>query len=545
MTPQPGQPVSPPASPPASRRAPATAQAGPAKTDAQPPTGPGLLDAVRATYRAAGDADFTLIASRHSWTGPEDLADLIDADGRARLERGFEVTIGRYLRGEPRIADWPVPLDAAIDFALRWLVSKGLPEADAIARLKSHHPRFAQAIDAAREVGHALELTRMPSGLAGPAAAAPPLTLPCDVGPLSLMGKARYKLVRKLGAGAQGTAYLAEDRQLSAHGQPAWVCLKMLAPPPSPPPPPPSPSPSPSPSPAAGTTGTDASSRSEAGEATKARRISHPSVVRVLDRGVFHGREYIVYELVAGRGLSDWLAARGRRITPREAARLIIDVARGVQAAHAAGVVHRDLKPDNILITRAGEPKITDFGAAALVDRTALGTVADGSGPIGNLAFMAPEQFWMSKHAVAPTADIYALGGLLWWLITDDLPNGSTEDEVRRRHAGLAGNAPSTPPPPAPAAPRRAGLDRDLLAICRRAMAPSVHERYASADSLAADLEAWLDHRPILWTRPPWSRVALLAVRRQPILAALIAALAILGGVTGYLIHLLVTLARG
>lgn len=514
MIPEPGQPAP-------------TASPSPATPDA-----PGLLDAVRATYRAAGDADFALIAKRHPWTGPEDLADLIDADGRARLERGLEVTIGRYLRAEPRIADWPVPLDAAIDFALRWLIAKGLSEADAMARLKTHHARFAAAIDAAREVGRALELTRAP---AGPAAPPPPLTLPCDVGPLSLMGKARYKLVRKLGAGAQGTAYLAEDRQLSAHGQPAWVCLKMLAPPPPPPPP--------TATNVGGLSGDPAPRPGDAGEATKARRISHPSVVRVLDRGVFHGREYIVYELVAGRGLSDWLAARGRPISPREAARLIIDVARGVQAAHAAGVVHRDLKPDNILITRSGEPKITDFGAAALVDRAQIGPPADGAGPIGNLAFMAPEQFWMSKHAVAPTADIYALGGLLWWLVTGELPNGSTEDEVRRRHAGLGGNAPGSMP--SAAAPRHTRLDRDLLAICRRAMAPSVHERYASADSLAADLEAWLEHRPIPWTRPPWTRVAMLAVRRQPILAALIGALAILGGVTGYLIHLLVTMARG
>jgi hypothetical protein len=87
-------------------------------------------------------------------------------------------------------------------------------------------------------------------------------------------------------------------------------------------------------------------------------------------------------------------------------------------------------------------------------------------------------------------------------------------------------------------------MDPDLFAVCRRALAGNIHERHSSADSLAADLEAWLQRRPVEWTRPSWSRRARLAVQRQPLLAALVAVLAILGAVTGYLIHLLTGLAE-
>lgn len=501
---------------------------------------------MRATYRAVPDAAFPIVATRHPWSDAEALADLIDADGRVRIELELEVSIGRYVRAVPEMAGWPVPLDAAIEFTLRSAVARGIGEADAATRLKARYPQFASAIDAARQVGQALDVTRAPGGggggaggwtaggsrlLTSPTGTNAQAKLPLDVGPLSIMGKPRYKLVRKLGAGSQGTAFLAEDRQLSTQGQPAWVCVKML-----------------------GSDPTRADAGPEVGEAAKARRINHPSVVRVLDRGVFHGSEYIVYEFIEARGLSEWIDARGKPLTAREAVRLIVSVCRGVQAAHAASVVHRDLKPDNILMTTAGEPKITDFGAAALIDPGAAlrasgmgGAGGAGQGPVGNLAFMAPEQFWMSRGAVAPTADLYALGGLLWWLLTRELPNGSTEEEVRRRHTGMSESPAGAEAAAAPAAsgsvdatPRPANMDPDLFAICRRALAGNIHQRHSSADSLAADLESWLNHRPVEWTRPSWSRRVRLAVRRQPLLAALFVVLGVLGAVTGYLVHLLV-----
>ncbi|MGD9689548.1 MAG: serine/threonine-protein kinase [Phycisphaerales bacterium] len=442
----------------------------------------------------------------------DSLADLIDADGRARLSARLPIALERYTESVPGIAQRPVVLDAAIDFALRGAIAGGRSESDAAAALKARYPAWSTQIDAARELSRALLATGGAAALldgAEGSARTPELALPCDVGPLSMMGKARYRLVRQLGRGSHGTAYLAEDRQLSSAGQPpALVCVKMLA--------------------------IDPSHEARAlSEASRARRINHPAVVRVLDRGAHQGREYIVYEFIEGRALDAHLSRLGRPIKPREAAALMIQITRGVQAAHSAGLIHRDLKPDNILITPTGEPKITDFGAAAIVeldgsspDSPALALGRSGTpAPIGNLAFMAPEQFWMSRGAISPAADLYALGGLLYFLLTGSLPNGSTAEEIRDRHSGVA------PRPMSDGAVNaRSGrrLDPDLLAICRRALDPRAEARQTSADALAADLEQWLDCRPIAWTKPTPARRAWLALKRQPLLYALLLALLVI-----------------
>lgn len=461
----------------------------------QPTADQPVQQAVQRLYRDGGDLPFEVVLREQPCADDDALADLIDADGRARLRAGLEVTLERYLQAVPGLTGRPVALDAAIDFALRALVPSSGGEPEAATRLKSRHPKLAGEIDAAAEFGRALTST---VGVGG-GDRHRTLPLPCDAGPLSLMGKARYRLVRLLGAGSQGTSYLAEDRQLSTPEQSAHVCVKML------------------------TTERARTDQSPLlGEAMKARRINHPAVVRVLDRGVFHGQEYIVYEFVEGQGLDSWVAKRGRPLRPDEAARLVTRIARGVQAAHSAGLVHRDLKPDNILITPEGEPKITDFGAAAVVELD--GSSADGPGvdaPVGNLAFMAPEQFWMRSGAIAPTADLYALGGLLFYLATGQLPNGTTAEQVRRRHEGL-----DIGPPPR----TRQGwlLDTDLRAICAKSMAASAEDRHTSADALAADLETWLAHRPIPWTNPTLARRAWLLVRREPLLPVLLVALTVI-----------------
>lgn len=488
-----------------------------------------LQERVRAGYRRSSDPAFAdLIADVAPGDDDDALADLIEADGRERLRLNLKVEFERYLGAIPDLRARPVALDAAIEFALRGGAAatgvaggKGAAsEADAAQRLRQRYPDLSESIDAARELSRALQATVAP-GVSGGAAApgARPLALPCDVGPLSVTGKPRYKLLSRLGVGSQGTTYVAEDRQLSGPGptSPALVCVKIL------------------------TFDPRAEGRAS-GEAGKARRINHPNVVRVLDRGVFQGHEYIVYELIEGHSLDVFLASRGRPLKQAEAARLLVRVARGVQAAHSTGVVHRDLKPDNILMTAAGEPKVTDFGAAATVEldgtsperRTESGKGEGRAARVGNLAFMAPEQFWMGDGAISPTADVYALGGLLVYLVTGQLPNGATAEEVKRKHASGDGGGAGAVGVDGPSHENRATardgsrVDRDLLAIMRRAMAATPGERHTSADALAADLEDWLAHRPIAWTRPSLGRQFVLAVRRQPLLILLLVCLLVI-----------------
>src|SRR5262249_15362971 len=166
------------------------------------------------------------------------------------------------------------------------------------------------------------------------------MDLPADFGPAQPDGVQRYQLTQLLGRGSQGHVYLATDRALSEPDRPAQVAIKVLS----------------------GTLDDPVARERFAEEATKARRIDHPNVVRVLDRGTTEqGNDYIVYEYVPGGDLSSFLAERGLPLPLKQAASLVAQVARGVQSAHAAGLVHCDLKPGNIMWDGA-MAKVADFG---------------------------------------------------------------------------------------------------------------------------------------------------------------------------------------
>jgi serine/threonine protein kinase len=213
-----------------------------------------------------------------------------------------------------------------------------------------------------------------------------------------------------LGSGGSGDVYLAADRQLSEQGHEALVAIKVLA----------------------GDRGPWARQRL-IDEATKARRVTHANVVRVLDRGVSDDDEdFVVYEHVAGGDLGEWLDRRPQRLSARDAASLMSRIARGVHAAHAAGLVHCDLKPGNVLMTAEGEPRVADFGIAVRADDEAAQYSGDREQPIGNIAFIAPEQFRMQDGCFSIAADVYALGGMLYYLVTRATPQRS----VSGRHRG-------------------------------------------------------------------------------------------------------------
>jgi serine/threonine protein kinase len=437
------------------------------------------------------------------------LADWIEAEGRDRIRRGLPVTLERYLCAFPDLLTRPISLDAAIDVALRSLSGSARISPTAVDELRRTHPEFDRQIrEAAMLNATVWSTTGLRASVDGP----PPKPLPCEFGPPLAGGQQRYQLQQLLGQGGFGQVYLALDRQLSEEGHTALVAIKILS-----------------------VARRSPSVRARLiEEATKVRRISHPNVVMVLDRGVTEQDEdYIVYEYAEGGDLTT-IAAAHERMPIRNAAKLMAQIARGVHAAHSAGVIHCDLKPGNIMLTAKGQPKVADFGIAVRLQEAASdsgnawrGSGLAAGGPIGNVAFISPEQFRREDHALTVQSDVYALGGILFLMLTGELPNGSTTEAITRTHDLHRGR--TTPPLIRPLRPE---VDRDLESICRRAMAVNVHERYSSAAAFAEDLERWLALKPISWTRPGVARTTWLWARRKPALAASVAiiiALAITG----------------
>jgi serine/threonine-protein kinase len=180
-------------------------------------------------------------------------------------------------------------------------------------------------------------------------------------------------------------------------------------------------------------------------EAETARRLEHPSIVRVLDVGSSRGRHFLVMELVSGGALHKLL-----RKSPPDPARILAALADAAQAlayAHAQGVVHRDVKPSNILLTRVGKAKVADFGLARAVDQSSMTT--EGK-LIGTAAYMSPEQ--VRGERATSAADVYAMGIILFEAITGKLPFESDSHlGFLYQHAEVDPPRPEVRPPFAPA----------------------------------------------------------------------------------------------
>ena len=421
------------------------------------------------------------------------LAEHIETDARQRLAAGRSVDLTRYLTTVAHLDNEPTALDAAIDMALRGLVQSGMTREQAAAHLCERYEQFQPAIMDAVELDNALWSTQSVSGLLGQSQVT--RSLPADFGPPLSDGRGRYELNEMLGAGSYGQVYRANDRQLADVDQDAVVSIKILP----------------------GSAASGQWNRWLADEATKARRVRHENVVSVLDRGTSaDGEVFIVYEYVDGGDLREYAKARSDRIEPRQAARIIADIATGVHAAHMAGLVHCDLKPSNVVMTADGQPKIADFGVARRYG-SADDPDTQSSERIGNPAFMSPEQYRMEHSSLTIPTDIYALGGMLFWLITGQYPNGDTPAEIARRHTadddGL--QSPSM-------RPVCAEVDDDLDRIAQRAMALDPLARHDSARALASDLQRWLRREPIDWLHVSPLRRLELWCRRRPGLAATI-----------------------
>lgn len=272
--------------------------------------------------------------------------------------------------------------------------------------------------------------------------------------PLSGQRLGPYRLVSELGAGGMGLVFLAERADEQFRQQVAIKLIRGLA-------------------------------SSQAAEQLRHERqllaeLDHPNIARLLDGGETpQGQPYLVMEYVRGEPVA--AAARARKLDLPARLRLVRDLAFAVHYAHQRLIVHRDIKPANVLLRDDGRPMLLDFGIAKLVDPNNLGSglTQQWFTP----AYASPEQ--RRGKPVSTATDIYALGLLLFELLTDTMPEPSPEGDLRAPSALV------------PAAQRRA-LRGDLDRIVLRATAAEPQARYASAEALAQDIERHLDGRPIL-----------------------------------------------
>jgi hypothetical protein len=212
--------------------------------------------------------------------------------------------------------------------------------------------------------------------------------------------------------------------------------------------------------------------------------VRHPNVVQVYHYGEHAGRPFLALELCHGGSLDARLKAG--RLPPTEAANLLAAISGGVAAAHTAGIVHRDLKPHNVLLTADGNPKVTDFGLAKLNSGSEL---TKTTAIMGTPAYMPPEQARGETKFVGPPADVWALGVILYEALTGTRPFTGAD-----HWAILAAVQRGTFPPPRSVVK---DIPRDLELVCLKCLKAEPHERYPTAKELAADLQAWVDGRPI------------------------------------------------
>jgi eukaryotic-like serine/threonine-protein kinase len=298
----------------------------------------------------------------------------------------------------------------------------------------------------------------------------------------------RYRIMRKLGSGGMANVYLAEDQELGR-----GVAIKIL---------------------------NDRHANDDQfverfrREAKNAAGLSHPNIVSIYDRGEAEGTYYIAMEFLDGRSLKELIVSRGP--APISVA---IDYTRQILAAlrfaHRNGIVHRDIKPHNVLVDSEGRLKVTDFGIA----RAGTSQMTEAGSIIGTAQYLSPEQ--AKGSPVDQTSDLYSVGIVLYELLTGAVPfTGDTPVEIAMKHLSAIPDPPSS---------HRAEIPRELDKVVQRALAKDPHERYQTAEEMDADLARVADGGSVsrateeaataIISRPPPPAAAPTAVTqlRQPV----------------------------
>jgi TolB-like protein/predicted Ser/Thr protein kinase len=305
-----------------------------------------------------------------------------------------------------------------------------------------------------------------------------------------------YELLEEIGRGGQGVVFRARQKSLNR-----TVALKVIG---------------------LGQWATAAHLKRFRLEAEAAASLNHPCIVPIYEIGERDGSCYFSMALVEGGQLD--AIAKQEAMPLRRAAELIAKLGRTVHYAHEHGILHRDIKPGNILLDAKGEPRLTDFGLARLVESES--TVTRTLEVLGTPSYMAPEQAVGNNAAVSGVTDVYGLGAVLYQLLTGYPPfaGGTTYETIKL----VLDTEPRRPRLLNPK------IDRDLNTICVKCLEKDPKRRYASALALAEDLERWLKHEPILARHTRVFTRGRKWVCRNPsiaIMAALLLALAVPLGV--------------
>jgi serine/threonine protein kinase/tetratricopeptide (TPR) repeat protein len=305
-----------------------------------------------------------------------------------------------------------------------------------------------------------------------------------------------YELLEEVGRGGQGVVFRARQKSLNR-----TVALKVIS---------------------LGQWASKAHLRRFRLEAEAAARLEHPGIVPIHEVGERDGSCYFSMKFIEGGQLDE--VARRQPMPIRQAAELIAKVARTVHYAHEHAILHRDIKPGNILLDAKGEPHLTDFGLARLVESES--SVTQTLDVLGTPSYMAPEQAVGNNAAVSSVTDVYGLGAVLYQLLTGQPPfaGGATYETIKL----LLDTEPRQPHLLNPK------VDRDLSTICLKCLEKDPKRRYSSAIALAEDLERWLKHEPIQARRIGPLVRSRKWVRRNPsiaVMAAMLLALAVPLGV--------------
>jgi TolB-like protein/Tfp pilus assembly protein PilF/predicted Ser/Thr protein kinase len=311
-----------------------------------------------------------------------------------------------------------------------------------------------------------------------------------------LMDFGDYELLEQIGRGGQGVVFRARQKSLNR-----TVALKIIG---------------------LGHWATEANLKRFRREAEAAARLEHPGIVSIHEVGERDGSCYFSMKFVEGGQLDEMVKRSPMSI--RQAVELIAKTARTVHYAHEHGILHRDIKPGNILLDAKGEPHLADFGLARLVESES--SVTHTLDVFGTPSYMAPEQAVGNNTAVSSVTDVYGLGAVLYQLLTGQPPfaGGTTYETIKL----LLDTEPRQPRLLNPK------IDRDLSTICLKCLEKDPKRRYPSALALAEDLERWLRHEPIQARRTGIFGRGKKWVRRKPTGALLGACLVALAAAMGW-----------
>ena len=307
-----------------------------------------------------------------------------------------------------------------------------------------------------------------------------------------------YALLEEIGRGGQGVVYRAHQKSLKR-----TVAVKVLG---------------------LGPWTTETHVKRFRREAEAAASLQHPRIVPIYEVAEREGSCYFSMQFVEGGQLDE--VVKREPMSIRRAVELIAKVARTVHYAHEHGILHRDIKPGNILLDHNGEPHLTDFGLARLAETES--TITGTREVLGTPSYMAPEQAAGETTKLGKTTDVYGLGAVLYQLLTGQPPfaGGTTYETVKLL-------LDSDPRPPRVLNPK---IDRDLSTICLKCLEKDAKRRYSSALALAEDLEHWLRHEPIQARRIGIFARGQKWVRRNPTSALLAASLIALATAAGWII---------